>query len=341
MKRLVILGLLLFLGFCLKVDAEVDWQSLGNKMKTEAQNANKNSVCFNSNVTVSNSEIKINYTAKTDSEECRLVDDWQLKISNDGVILRFNSSLTNDLIDKYSTINYGLKSLIDMDNYWILKLVEFLGLNVSDANSNVFYLYKNTYVYSISECAPNGGGCALNRFDLPYYDAFGFILSGSALKFTNITKNSVHLKFYNIKDNLEYCSRFERSLDNVNYVSLGEKDKCYYEFDDTGLEANTTYYYRFSDEVAKVTTLKDEEVSSGGNQSSGGNSSGNQNNNGNQSVGGNNNSSNNSNQSNGDDRNNINNPQTGLDSVMILLIILGCILTFIFSRWNYYNKKSL
>lgn len=366
MKRLVILGLLMFLVFSIKVEAKVDWQSLGQKMQGERENANKNSACFNSDVTYTNNEIIVEYTLKSSEPECILADGWTLKIKNDGIMLRYNSYLTRDLIEKYSMENYGLKELVEMDNYWILKLVELLGLKASDGVTNVFYLYQSRYTYGVSDCAPNAGGCALNMYDLDYYDAFGLMLSGSALEFTKVTKNSVHVKFYNIRDNIEYCNRFERSLDKTNYVTLGDRGTCYFEYDDTGLEPNTTYYYRFNDEVASITTLKDENSGSGdddktdkpgddgnndGNDTSGDQNGGNSGNDNDQNKDDNygndndqnknDNSGNDNNHGGGNDKNNIDNPQTGFDSVMVFLIILGCVLTFIFSRWNYYNKKYL
>lgn len=248
--------------------SEITFKGIGEYLVSKQEEANNANKCFNSKVNVSNNEISISYTLKSSDKECVEVPEWSTKfVYKDGKYLLFESSVTEELVRSYASKNYGLKSVIDMDKYWVNVLLRYLDLPSGLDGSSFRKKYEMvqgdySYSYESSDSIAGGG--------MNFYERFAYCLSN--LIEVSTASNSVTLKIVGfMKDPV--LGDIERSSDNTNYKSLGKTIKVGDSFTDTGLTPSTKYYYKFQGEVVEATTLSKDANDGGGKEpsSSGGN----------------------------------------------------------------------
>lgn len=254
MKRILILVVIFSVGVMNVKASEADFRTVGEKLKARVSIVNSKSECYNSSVVIEDKEIKITYGLKSDSSSACKNISWFFKLiyDSDADGLKF-VSYSHGMVIKEDYKNYFI-----MDNLWIKELVNILGISGElkpISYTDKYVSKKDTFRYEETVCGDGNQACSLEQRSLEYYFMFDYMFK-DLYTVSDVTDNSLKIKFNRISNSSDVCAKFKRSEDNVNYVNVQEEPDCQYEITDNNLKPNTTYYYKLVDEVmVEVKTL--------------------------------------------------------------------------------------
>lgn len=237
------------------------------------------------------------------------VPEWKTKfVYKDGKYLLFESNITEELVRKYSSKPYGLKSVIEMDDYWLDVLLDYLelpsGLNGLSLKGK-YEMIQEDYPYYLESTESLSGGA------MSFYERFAYCFS-DVIEVSS-TSNSVTLKTVGFMRDATK-GKLERSLDKESFEDIKNDFKVGDSFTDTGLKASTKYYYRFDGVVVEVTTLAQGSSNGGENTSKDPKPS--------------------------ESQDNIKNPNTG-DGTLAMVFFLVCGLIFVGYKYIKNKKEAI
>lgn len=301
MKRIVLWGLLMcFLDFNNVWAKEVNYQELYSYLENNVKEANDSNTCYDSEVSMSDSGILINYIKKANSSSLCSDKNWSFKLNFKEKSLEYSSyyfRIEADASDK-------IVEFLNLDNYWLEKVISFLNIDASKEYSikGGYNIMREYYKYI------DGSEYGPVYKEVPFYSCLNYLTSEDFLYAYNVDANSVTLNLNNVFHSILFSmAAVERSTDNIKFVKINAPHDYAGEYKDVGLLPNTKYYYRLKDLVIEVTTLDNK-------------------------------TNDNISNSGGNDINNIENPQTGemMPWLSLIAFILGIV--FIKARIKIYSK---